>query len=164
MLHILHQAENELPGLLKDESAWKSLFVDYHPPFVERLWRDWGEYRLYLHRIHPCEHGQALFHPHPWPSAIRILNGVYEMDIGFGTGNKAPPVAATIVLATGSEYEMVHKDGWHSVRPIHTPSMSFMVTGKLWGRSSPKSDKPLCPLTEIQKKELFEFFCNEYNK
>ena len=72
MLDVLTQVERALPALLQDESVWQSLYVDYHPPMVERLWTRWGEYRVFLHRIHPCERGQALFHPHPWPSAMRV--------------------------------------------------------------------------------------------
>src|SRR5262249_49786382 len=38
MLDILSQLEQALPEMLLDESIWRSLYVDYHPPFVERLW------------------------------------------------------------------------------------------------------------------------------
>jgi hypothetical protein len=68
MLNILSALEMEMPVLLKDDSDWKSVYVDYHPPIVERLWRNWREFRIYLHRIHPCLPGQALFHAHPWPT------------------------------------------------------------------------------------------------
>ena len=86
MLDVLEAVEQKLPELLRDEAGWNSLFIDYHPPTVERLWRTWGEYRVSLHRIHPCERGTALFHPHPWPSAMRILSGEYEMAVGYGSG------------------------------------------------------------------------------
>ena len=84
MLATLHEAEDALPDLLREGvDAWRSLDIDYEPPHVERLWRPWGpvvstgamtipsRFRLSLHRIHPCE--TALFHPHPWPSAVRII-------------------------------------------------------------------------------------------
>src|SRR5258708_7914389 len=74
MLEVLRRAEADLPRLLQEESRWTSLFIDYHPPTVERLWCAWGDYRLSLHRIHPCEAGAALFHTHLWPSAMRILS------------------------------------------------------------------------------------------
>jgi hypothetical protein len=63
MLDTLYAVERELPALLQDEGAWKSLYVDYHPPLVERLWLPWGSYRINLHRIHPCARDEALFHP-----------------------------------------------------------------------------------------------------
>lgn len=94
MLDVLAQLEQDLPEMLKDESIWRSLYVDYHPPTVERLWTPWREYRAFLHRIHPCDRQQALFHPHPWPSAMRVLEGAYEMAVGFGAGMAEPPVAA----------------------------------------------------------------------
>jgi hypothetical protein len=78
MLDVLAQLEQALPAMLRDESIWHSLYVDYHPPTVERLWAPWRDYRAFLHRIHPCAREQALFHPHPWPSAMRVLEGEYE--------------------------------------------------------------------------------------
>ncbi len=101
MLDVLFHVEKALPQLLQDESAWNSVLVDYHPPTVERLWTAWQGYRVYLHRIHPCEHEQALFHPHPWPSAMRVLDGEYEMAVGFGAGTQTPPVAALYDRAGG---------------------------------------------------------------
>jgi hypothetical protein len=97
MLDVLSQVEQALPLLLQDEKTWQSLLVDYHSPTVERLWTAWKEYRVYLHRIHPCEREKALFHPHPWPSAMRVLNGEYEMAVGFGAGTDTPPVAALMI-------------------------------------------------------------------
>lgn len=162
MLNILYALERDLPKLLADESKWKSLLIDYHPPRVERLWREWYEYRVYLHRIHPCTREEALFHPHPWSSAIRIVSGTYEMGVGYASGDTPPPAAATLMLGPGSAYEMIHPDGWHYVRPIGVPSLSVMVTGTPWGRSAPKSDTPLKELPENNKAELFSLFRTKY--
>src|SRR6185503_7498206 len=96
--------------------------------------------------------------PHPWPSAIRVLSGKYEMGIGFGAGDEAPPVAARVILSAGNEYEMTHPDGWHYVRPINEPSMSLMVTGRPWERPSPKSERPLSPLHPEKVTEIRSFF------
>jgi hypothetical protein len=162
MLGYLHEAERALPQLLEDESAWHSVYVDYDFPIVERLWYPWGNFRISLHKIHPCETSDALFHPHPWPSAIKILDGNYEMGVGYGNGENKPPVAAKIIMGVGSEYEMSDPDGWHYVRPIGGPSISLMITGLPWGRPSPKSEKQLNPLHEVQKKELLNFFRKKY--
>ena len=158
MLDVLFQVEQALPQLLCDESAWQSLLVDYHPPSVERLWTSWQGYRVYLHRIHPCEHGEALFHPHPWPSAMRVLDGEYEMAIGFGAGTKTPPVAALLIARGDFRYEMTHPDSWHYVRPLGRPTLSLMVTGKPWERESPRSDKPLRRLEGSQVAKLLRRF------
>jgi hypothetical protein len=36
MFDVLAQVEQTLPAMLQDESIWQSLYVDYHPPTVER--------------------------------------------------------------------------------------------------------------------------------
>ena len=60
MLDVLAAVERDLPGLLSDEAGWSGLFIDYHPPTVERLWRNWGEQRISLHRIYRCAPGAAV--------------------------------------------------------------------------------------------------------
>lgn len=162
MLNILSQVERALPELLQNEPIWQSLYIDYHPPTVERLWMPWGEYRVSLHRIHPCEREQALFHPHPWPSAMRVLDGDYEMAVGFGTGSVVPPVAALMVAQGDFRYEMTHPDAWHYVRPLGGPTLSVMVTGKPWARESPRSSRPLQTLKPEQTAELFRLFRRYY--
>ena len=165
MLNILKEVEIALPYWIADhQNRWNSVFVDYHPPFVERLWCQWNEYRIYLHRIHPCLPNEALFHPHPWPSAMKILSGKYEMAIGFGSGEIPPPVASTIILVEGTTYEMVHPDSWHYVRPLGEPAMSLMVAGRPWNRLSPGSGTKLQPLSEEQKARLFNFFRQIYKR
>jgi hypothetical protein len=125
---------------------------------VERVWRDYKGCRISLHCIHPCESSEALFHPHPWPSAMEIYDGIYEMRLGSGPGDVAPPVAATLLLSQGSQYEMVHPDGWHSVRPLGRPSMSLMVSGPPWDRTSPRSPYPLKGLPADRRKYILDFF------
>jgi hypothetical protein len=162
MLDVLAQVEEALPEMLRDEAAWLSVLVDYHPPKVERLWQSWNGYRIYLHRIHPCEKGEALFHPHPWPSAMRVLAGEYEMAVGFGPGMVEPPVAALVVVSGGVRYEMSHQDSWHYVRPIGGTTLSVMVTGKPWGREAHKSTAPLVSLGPEQVAELLRAFRSHY--
>jgi hypothetical protein len=162
MLDILRAVEEVLPDLLRDEAGWQSVYIDYHPPTVERLWRQWREYRVSLHRIHPCGPGEALFHPHPWPSAMRILEGEYEMAVGYGAGDDLPPVAALMIAAGDFRYEMTDPDAWHYVRPLGAPSLSLMVTGPPWQRSSPRSSKPLQPLTAEQQAALLQSFRAHY--
>jgi hypothetical protein len=162
MLEILAAVEAELPRLLLNESIWNGLFIDYHPPTVERLWINWRDCRVYLHRIFPCAAGEALFHPHPWPSAMRILAGEYEMAVGHGKGETTPPIAALMIAKGDFRYEMTDPDAWHYVRPLAAPTLSLMVTGKPWDRSAPRSSKPLVPLTEAQRAELFSLFRKFY--
>jgi len=165
MLEILERAERELPALLADDARWQSLDIDYHEPYVERLWTGWGgDYRISLHRIHPCEPSGALFHPHPWPSAMRILDGTYEMAIGYGTGDIAPPIASRLIVTGGDfRYEMTDPDAWHYVRPIGAPAMTIMVTGRPWTRASPSSSEPLRPLDAARRATLFAYFRARYS-
>jgi hypothetical protein len=162
MLDVLAMAEAALPALLLDGGIWQSLHVDYHPPTVDRLWTRWGEYRLFLHRIHPCAPGEALFHPHPWPSAMRVLDGEYEMAVGFGQGMAEPPFAARMVARGDFRYEMTHPDAWHYVRPIGGPTLSIMVTGKPWERESHRATKPLSALAPGVVAELLGLFRAHY--
>jgi hypothetical protein len=162
VLDILAAVEKELPRLLLDEAAWNGLFIDYHAPTVERLWLPWGKYRVLLHRIYPCAPGEALFHAHPWPSAMRVLAGEHEMAVGHGKGEDPPPVAALMIAKGDFRYEMTDPDAWHDVRPLGAPTLSVMVTGQPWDRPSPRSSKPLVLLTDSQRAELFRLFREHY--
>ena len=162
MLDTLHAVERDLPQLLTSAAGWNSLRIDYHPPFVDRVWRDWGEYRISLHCISPCEPDASLFHPHPWPSAMRILEGQYEMTVSYGQGDTAPPVAAKLIASGPMEYEMVDENAWHAVRPIGGVAWTLMVTGKPWSRSAPRSERPLHPLAAERIEEILARFRGYY--
>ncbi len=157
----LAAAEAALPSLLEDD-GWQSLFIDYEHPFVERLWRPWQEGRLSLHAIHPCAPEQALYHPHPWASAMRLKGRGYRMRVGSGPGLVPPPVAAEIVLPPETAYAMADIDGWHAVCPEGGIAYSVMVTGAPWGRPAPKSAQPLRTLTPGRIGELKEVFRGYY--
>ena len=130
MLDYLHDVEKRLPDLLHDITKWNTLLVLYERPIVERLWMQDGENRIYLHRIRPLnkeldEH--AFLHRHPWPSAIKVLEGSYDME--FGIENN---LTTRMVMSPGSEYEMLDPSFIHSVAPIIRPTLSLMVTGPRW--------------------------------
>ncbi len=162
MLNVLHEIERALPELLAAREGWESLDIDYHPPRVERVFRLVGETRVYLHLIHPCAPEEALFHPHPWPSAMRVLRGRYEMGVGYGAGEAPPPIAVRLVASGDMEYEMTDRDAWHYVRPIDAPALTVMVTGQPWQRSAPRSERPLSPLSPARVEELLAFAREHY--
>jgi len=146
-------------------NLFESVFVDYEPPFVERLWYQFDEeYRIFLHRVHPSASGEALYHPHPWPSLVRVLttgSGGYEHGIGYdGLRTGAPPPVAAVQKNRddgGFIYEMTDPHSWHyvkvgppsgygttptSVLPPHMRdavrgegSLSIMVVGKPFAES-----------------------------
>lgn len=165
MLGLLKIAEESLPDMLADGARWKSLWVDYHEPFVERLWTnadlDGVSCRVFLHKIHPAGAKGCLFHPHPWPSAMRVL-GRYEMSMGFGSGMDEPPVFTRLILGDGDVYEMSHPDGWHAVAPIGEPSHSLMVAGPSWQREAHKPTHALTELEPEKAQALMEFFKKRY--
>lgn len=162
MLQIMYEVEKNLASLLSNPSNWKSVDINYHPPRVERLWMQHGEYRISLHCIHSCTTEEALLHPHPWPSAMRIIQGKYEMGVGYSTTNELPPIAAKIILCVPSEYEMTDPNGWHYVRPTGKCVYTLMITGTPWERDSPKSSEPLVPLSEERKEEIIKVFRERY--
>ena len=138
--------------------AFQSLFVDYHPPTVHRLWVQWGSKRLLLHRIDPCEAGKALYHPHPWPSVVKVLRGRYEM----GVGHKPP--STILHLAEGSEYAMMDPKGWHYVQPFNGPCYTILIAGKLYQTEELQipehaPNNKLKPLGDLAKLKLWWEFC-----
>lgn len=126
MTGVLLLVETEiLPSVINEPaSTWNTLDINYEPPRVKRVWKQVGKYRINLHRIYKCE--KALYHPHPWPSAIRILYGTYEMGVmgrasftstakpiptpNWHPNGKEPDHLAKLVLTNGSSYVM--EDPW----------------------------------------------------
>lgn len=167
MLDKLMKIRNDvlLEMISEGQEAWNSLDVDYEPPRVERLWRQIGEDRLYMHLIHPCE--KALLHPHQWPSSIFILHGEQEMVVAMPKNVFYPEdgteIAATFSLREGSGYEMLNAAAMHSVRPVGGFSLSLMLTAppfqkqiydhKEFGKAGGHSQ-----LTVRRKQELLRYF------
>lgn len=162
MLNKILNIEKQLPQLLENKDNWHSVYVDYHKPFVKRLWKQEGDFRIYLHQIFPCEKEESLLHPHPWPSAMKVISGFYEMGVGYSDTNKEPIIASTLILPKNSYYEMVDVNSWHYVRPLDKPSFSLMITGTPWKRESPKSPYPLRELYEDEKLIIFQEFEKHY--
>jgi len=173
MLEILNRVEAALLPMLDNESAWESLNINYHRPFVERLWLpmrvDDQRIRVHLHRIYPCQSQDVLFHPHPWPSAMRIVRGAYEMGIGVERDYNVPPTVSTrIVGQRGMAYEMLDPNVWHYVRPLSNANvLALMVTGEPWPadvvRSNPNPPKAkLGELGPTQIKQILSLFKGFY--
>ena len=171
MLNILRNVMTDiLPDLLRDGEPWNSLDINYERPHVKRLWRQYGNHRVLLHKIEPCGRDEAFWHPHKSPSAVLVLNDqdtevLYEMGTGYGAwhgpGSSKPPVSMSMIVSGHAEfaYEMVDPLSWHYVRPINDPSYSLMIIGRPWVVSLPV-DKvpPLKPLDEATKEALLDTF------
>ena len=166
MLAKLEEIEDCLPDLLReDASEWYSLNITYHKPYVERVWRQVDDVRVFLHRIYACKRDEALWHPHDWPSAMKVVSGQYEMGLALAGMTQSP--ITTCLFTTGSHYEMNGPAiGWHYVRPIGGPALSLMVAGKPWPKHQrtpfPKPDVLQEPLSEETKNEILFRFRDYY--
>lgn len=160
---LLGEVEAELPRRLASatRSSFQSVFVDYSPPFVERLWYQRGEARVFLHHVLPCEPGKALWHPHPWPSIVSVVRcgGVYEHGVGYdGTRTgKAPPTAVVQNIRGAIAYAMTDPHTWHYVRAPYS-SWSIMIVGKPFSESeiSPGYERPTKKLYPLESKRVGE--------
>jgi hypothetical protein len=165
MTDILLHIEKELGvHLIHPTAKPTSMYIDYHMPFVKRIWFQHGEYRVYLHKIEPClSSSQALYHPHPWQSAIRIIKGIYEMGVGHSESQQIPATDCKLFLSEGTIYEMTEKNAWHYVRPINEPVYSLMVTGHRNNRKMPvEPKKDFRKLTAEEIMEILTVFDNYY--
>ncbi len=168
MLNILYDAEQTIAAHFLDYTwlktdKWNSLDVTYKDPHVQRLWRDFGENRIYLHKIYKCKN--PFFHFHPWPSAMKVVAGSYKMNVGYGDRmlDKPPNICLSQIVPARTYYEMLDPNSWHSVNPISNYSLSLMITGRLFDDKSkvkPKVFKRLPSLDESTKKEILLDFCS----
>lgn len=55
MLKALGLVKKAMPELLRDPNRWKTLDVNYETPRVERVWTTFNEFRVYMHKIYPCQ-------------------------------------------------------------------------------------------------------------
>ena len=161
MLSILDDVLVDLPKLLINKNEWSSLNINDEIPHTQRICRQLGDVRVSLHRIFPSL-GKPFFHPHPWPCAMIILKGAYEMGLGYG--NTKPPVSSTCILTEGSRYEMVNKNSWHYVRPLKEPVYSVMISGKPWKRAILQNQRALLsPLSKEVFDDLYKTFATLFN-
>lgn len=142
MLEKLKEIAENLHSLLLnavDEGTVKTMYIEYGKPCVSRLWFPYKDMRIFLHKIEQT-YSEVFIHPHKWDSAMLIIDGSYEMGIGHSETNEDPmhKLDSTLILPTGTMYEMMDKDAWHYVKPIGGDCYTLMISGKLNGREMPK--------------------------
>ena len=192
MIENLKQIEDKmLLDLLVQQDKWNTVFINYHPPIVERCWIQLGNYRLNLHFIHKCEAKDALYHPHTWSSAIHVLSGKYEMglavehicghkdmemvhngsggvikDIGLSPSGHYRHVREIAKLEINGDnyYEMLDPKCWHYVRPMGDVCATVMLSGKPWEAEESTIEKPenLGPLPPQKKLVMLKWFEEYY--
>ena len=139
MTQKLSDALTLVPSRLDDRTCWDSLLINRRKPHTYRAFMlpEFGPlegYRICLHRFDPCEESDAFLHPHPWPSAMLVLEGHYRMKIGASASlerDSKPIIVLDEILSAGSSYCMDEPRAWHSVQPL-TTCWSLMVNGKPW--------------------------------
>ena len=162
MLELLNKVENSLVDLLyRNAGNINTMYIDYHKPYVSRIWfiDEEIDCRIFLHKIETCnESKEALYHPHKWDSAVKIIKGEYEMGVGHSETDEIPKTDCILILGAGSSYSMTEKDGWHYVSPI-TPTYTLMVIpNKLNGRKMPI--EPQKEFRKLQRSEVEDILYN----
>ncbi len=125
----------DLPSLLYDNSIWDSIVVNLRKPHTFRVFTFLPDgTRVSLHRFEKCDTSEAFFHTHPWPGAFKILEGSYEMKLGYschGREDCFPEDVTTIRLNAGSSYEIVDPCTWHSIAPLEK-TFTVMINEDPW--------------------------------
>ena len=139
-------------GCLKD---WDSLVINKRKPYTYRAFKQYGDYRICLHKFDPCSDLEAFGHPHPWPGAFIILEGSYEQRIGYADSrNGIRHDIYREVLTAGSKYEIVNPLTFHSVIPLET-TWTMMVNGPPF--ENPHEDVVTTKGKDLQKMTPKEF-------
>lgn len=155
---VLEVVERNLPTLIRERDKWSSARVGSE---MHRLFRVWEGYRIFLHEIQPSIPGEPIYHFHPSPMIIHVLDGTYEMGIGGGPTNMLPPpIVCRLELEGDFVYEMTHENGWHYTRALHDkPTYSIAVTTKEWRNPIPFAPKiDIKYLTQQEEERMFDKF------
>jgi hypothetical protein len=113
----------------EDLKDWDSLVINRRKPHTYRMFRQFGDYRVCLHRFESCSAEDAFLHPHPWPAAFLLLEGEYIQTIGGSTTlEDKPNIYMRELIRPRSMYEIVNPTTWHSVQPLST-TYTVMING-----------------------------------
>jgi hypothetical protein len=185
MAEVLIRVKNDLPRLLSDRTGWTGLLVDYAPPHLMRIYKnihldDGRLVRVLLHYFilkkekdvvnNPLVEMQCnvssednLYHPHPWASAMMILDGSYNQDLGFTSkdDNIPPQKIANLHHETGDSYTMSHPSLWHQVNPnteqtTSTLMITYIPSG--WTQKPIGPTKKLSNLNDSEMAFMFDHF------
>ena len=160
MLNVLSEVLADIHVLLGDWNDWHTVDIDTAPPRIEQASRQFkDDYKLCIHRIHPCTTTNALYQPHPWPCAGVVCYGQCEMIVGYGDPKgPPPPISHRFILKRGSRYEMTDPNAWHAIAPIKTPVLSLVVRGLSYDPAHKWEHNQLRTLTKEEFLSLQEWF------
>ena len=176
MIELLKIIESNIEYILTKKEL-KSLDIDYYSPRVERLYLDLPDNRrLFFHVIHKTQDDfNNLYHPHPWPSCMHVLEGKYEMGLSYSENpehyietenNKnyndiIKNEICKIEVNSGMYYEMLNRNGWHYVKSLSDISYSVMLIDKPWYKGN-KAPYQLKELSKDRVEEIKNKFLSFY--
>lgn len=157
MIKELEALLPEIPNLIKNQE-WDTLLINKYPPVIHRLSLKISEHRtLLLHKLFNTEDELALMHSHSWSFACKVLQGGYEMGVGFSSDRSVVPRALmTSMVNSGDIYEMTSPDIWHYTKPLENKvSYSVLLIGD---RCRERKAENNSPLSLFQKQECIDWF------
>jgi hypothetical protein len=133
MIENLHALLFDIHPALDDTETWDSLIVNRREPFTYRVFRQFGDYRVCLHRFAPCGPQDCFEHPHPWAGAFLMLKGEYIHKVGVAHNLQDSPIVMPFreLVRPYSMYEITDPLVWHSVQPT-MESYTIMCNTEPW--------------------------------
>ena len=121
--------------LLRQPQRWDSLVINRRKPHTYRIFTNFKDLRVCLHRFDKCDEHEAFRHPHPWPGAFRVMQGQYEMKLWLSKDrfDNEPQEVSTVIMKAGSSYEITNPLTWHSVVP-YEETYTIMVNDNPWDK------------------------------
>lgn len=175
MLDVLQEVENGVLAELLTDNSHREIeyYTWYGRSFMERVLYRWGDYEIHLNKLLPIPRESVVYHFHPWPCILKILDGEYEMGLGFGPRRaKEPPISGRFFnMMPGNVYEMPHRNGWHYVWPSKGPVKTLFICGpEDWRRRDDTFKRGLNrnlkihKLEEVKGEEILDFYRKIYVK
>jgi hypothetical protein len=129
MINILNKLIPEVLEAIPEDHEWDSLIINKRKPYTYRIFRQFGEYRVCLHKFDPCSFEESFAHPHPWPGAFMVLRGRYLHSVGVSPDLESEPeLVYQQEVGPYSPYYIGNPLIWHSVQPLQT-TYTIMVNG-----------------------------------
>lgn len=144
---------------LQDRAGWSSLSIDKYPPVIHRLsYTINSERTLLLHKLHHCQNEKAYMHSHSWPFAVKVIEGGYEMGVGYSTDRAVVPDATfSCIVKPGDIYQMQDMNMWHYTKPLGDCQASYSIM-LLGPRRRERLAQNNDPLSNEQIEQLFAYF------
>lgn len=169
MIETLEKLIPKVREGLNELEAWDSLVINKRKPHTYRVFRQYDDLRVCLHRFEPCGPDDCFAHPHPWPGAFLMLSGEYIHRIGASDSLGSEPIFFfKEIVRPFSMYEIIHPQTWHSVQPLKT-TYTIMVNGTPWDTqhaatrmTKGKDLEQMAPMELMDHLRTFSNLLNEY--